>query len=1095
MKTKFTFVECAEMTTERVGSRISGVGVQGKYMSDKILQGPRGLVRVLNFIGAEDKGIGAEHLGGILIESNTKYRRRTGSNLPLVISNIHNEGLSALQEANELVRHIEQDKWLIPVVDNYGRLVTILGVSDEAEETLKGCLQERCAGRVRTHRRHRHVGEEMITSNKWLCRQDKGSYHTSFSIAELVSDMTMHMIKDNLEAIQEGHFELLSGNHVLEHISGAALFSRPKLTEWMARLVYARFERKLIDCIVTYSNQTYTFALTLEEEFQKKGVTTECLMMEDYNNPHLKHSPPYYKKFKDRKALVITDVSGTGQLLERIANVIKLEGGRVQGLSTIVETNPYKGHFKRHFFSLCKYKVDQYSPASCPACKGPNSLPPYYINPRTNTPFLSSSSRQEFESITSGNEENKEFWDMVRKTDALKTHVLLGEGRRHYYYYIDTYAILSRYIKEIKWNMKCIYGKKPPPDIILFPSNQSAVMIAKHLKHTEFPNASLLPADKTGDEYNVGNSDRMMEKNILIVDDGANTGRTLCGLLNLCMRVNGSIDNVRACIFVDRLIGEYRNTVVGKIAEENIRSIYRIPIPSYIDETENCPLCIEVAQLKKHYQFMSFAAQTYVDNRLAKIRAKEMQEEQDRQKPGNRESPESTISRAKTLDFLYGKGETAFLEALKYKTSPAKLVRVLEAIPSQYVTMTDIKPWMESQLSNIKDIGYLTKSLRMWLNADLGTIVKHLPYVIEQFAKAGRNRFLAYLLGYIVCQEVVSREDLTVYLTNSLKRLPEHTSFLRGIVNSVIFEYPDKIRLRPSLMSMYDDTILKAARTDINVLITGETGAGKGVLAKIIHDMSRRKDKPLRRISVSMLSPTVLESELFGHEKGAFTDAIQQKRGQLELADGGTAFFDEIGDIALHLQVKLLDVIEEKEFQRVGGTESIKVDFRLICATNKPLEEMLEKGRFRLDLFQRISGIHIHVPPLREHPDDITKLATYFFDLYCREYAKEPVKYDEEIDEMLKQHPWPGNVRDLKTVVERAVVLSEDGRVDVDRMRTELAKSPMAELSRGTLSFKDLGREMKARRVAWALEKTRGNKTKAAMLIGVSRKTLYTYLH
>lgn len=287
---------------------------------------------------------------------------------------------------------------------------------------------------------------------------------------------------------------------------------------------------------------------------------------------------------------------------------------------------------------------------------------------------------------------------------------------------------------------------------------------------------------------------------------------------------------------------------------------------------------------------------------------------------------------------------------------------------------------------------------------------------------------------------------------------------------------------------------MKAAPSDIDVLIRGETGTGKGVVAEIIHKMSKRREKSMNHIDVSSLPETLLESELFGHEKGAFTGAIKQKKGQLELAHGGTAFVDEIGNVPFHLQAKLLNVLEKKRFYRVGGTKIVEVDFRLICATNKNLEEMMTKEEFMPDLYFRINRLHIHLLPLRDSPGDIATLATHFLDLYCKKHGKGPIKLDQELEDVLTKHPWPGNVRDLEAAVERAVVLSENGKVDIDRLRTELSKSPTGEIGSSTSSFTKLGSEIKAKKVAWALKQSGGNKAAAARLLGVQRKTIYSYL-
>ncbi len=235
-------------------------------------------------------------------------------------------------------------------------------------------------------------------------------------------------------------------------------------------------------------------------------------------------------------------------------------------------------------------------------------------------------------------------------------------------------------------------------------------------------------------------------------------------------------------------------------------------------------------------------------------------------------------------------------------------------------------------------------------------------------------------------------------------------------------------------------TIEKIASSRASVLITGESGTGKELIAKAIHYSGSRRDGPFISINCGALTETLLESELFGHEKGAFTGAIAMKKGRFELADKGTLFLDEIGDMPASLQVKLLRVLQEMEFERVGGTRTIKVDVRIISASNKTMKEEVEKGRFREDLFYRLNVIHIHIPPLRERVEDIKLLVNYFLDKYSKEEGKEGIKISADAWKALYSYHWPGNVRELENVIERAVVLNSDGIIDLDDLPLEISK-------------------------------------------------------
>ncbi len=287
------------------------------------------------------------------------------------------------------------------------------------------------------------------------------------------------------------------------------------------------------------------------------------------------------------------------------------------------------------------------------------------------------------------------------------------------------------------------------------------------------------------------------------------------------------------------------------------------------------------------------------------------------------------------------------------------------------------------------------------------------------------------------------------------------------------------------------------SQTDSTVLLFGESGTGKELIANAIHYNSPRKDGPFIKISCAAVPETLLEAELFGYERGAFTGAVKQKKGRFELANRGTLFLDEIGEMSLTIQVKLLRVLQEKEFDRLGGIETLSADVRIICATQRDLKKEVQKGTFREDLYYRLNVVPITLPPLRERKDDILLLANHFLKYFSELYKKTVRNFSIEAKELLLRYPFPGNVRELENSVERAVVLGKgediqpwDLAEDVNSgMGTDYVKVIQKIQNHENLS-KAL-KEFEKRYITRVLEETKGNKSLAAKLLGVSRKTLW----
>jgi DNA-binding NtrC family response regulator len=319
---------------------------------------------------------------------------------------------------------------------------------------------------------------------------------------------------------------------------------------------------------------------------------------------------------------------------------------------------------------------------------------------------------------------------------------------------------------------------------------------------------------------------------------------------------------------------------------------------------------------------------------------------------------------------------------------------------------------------------------------------------------------------------------------NEVRQLKERETELKKEINR---DQRFIIGSSPQLMSVLN-MVRKVAKTDVNVLITGENGTGKELIAQEIHRLSNRAKEVLVSVDMGSLSETLFESELFGHVRGAFTDAYENRQGKFEIAEKGTLFLDEIGNLSFHLQAKMLTVIENRQISRIGSNQLIPIDIRLICATNKNLERMVHEGLFREDLLYRINTIQIEMPPLRERGNDILILAEFFLKKYAFKYNKSNLKINQLANEKLLKYSWPGNIRELQHTIEKAVIMSESNILKPDDF---YLKHPFAVKSNDSFTtLEDLEKQM----IQQAIEKNNGNFTAAADQLGVTRQTLYNRL-
>lgn len=303
--------------------------------------------------------------------------------------------------------------------------------------------------------------------------------------------------------------------------------------------------------------------------------------------------------------------------------------------------------------------------------------------------------------------------------------------------------------------------------------------------------------------------------------------------------------------------------------------------------------------------------------------------------------------------------------------------------------------------------------------------------------------------------------------------------------------FPEIIGESPKMYQVFE-VMSKVIKTESTVLITGETGTGKELVARAIHYNGGRKDGAFVAVNCSALTETLLETELFGHVKGSFTGAIAEKKGLFEIADKGTFFMDEVGDISPNLQAKLLRVIQEGVIKKVGGTQDIKIDVRLIAATNRDLTKEVDRGSFRRDLYYRISVVEIHIPPLRERKEDIPTLADYFLRRFAQKINKDIKEFSPAAAKLLYEYDWPGNVRELENEIERAVILCEEETITPDnlseRIRSGGINLKIEEIK--TRSLKGVINTYEKKIIAEVLGEMHWNKTRVAELLGITRQAL-----
>lgn len=357
---------------------------------------------------------------------------------------------------------------------------------------------------------------------------------------------------------------------------------------------------------------------------------------------------------------------------------------------------------------------------------------------------------------------------------------------------------------------------------------------------------------------------------------------------------------------------------------------------------------------------------------------------------------------------------------------------------------------------------------------------------IESAVEAMRLGAFNYLIKPFTADTI---EAIINKVNEHLELINENEYLREQVTKSGVSKGKQVISASPAMKKILED-VSRVAKSNASVFITGESGTGKEVIAQVIHSQSLRADKPFIKVNCAAIPETLIESEFFGHEKGSFTGAHAKKLGRFELANGGTLMLDEVTEVPLAVQAKLLRAIQEQVFERVGGTKSVKVDVRIISTSNRDMKTVLENKILREDLFYRLNVVPVHLPALRERKEDIIPLAEFFLEKTCKENRKEKMALTESAKNKLLNYPWPGNVRELANIIERAVVMNTEKSMGPEHLYLDASASPLKTEDALTVTVGTSLAQLEKLLIIETLEKSNQNRTKAAEVLGISQRTL-----
>jgi len=1008
---------------------------------------------------------------------------------PILFINFNKEGKKVLTKQTLLQKLLIEKNLIIPVFDQYCEFLCFFGLENaSATSVLKNLLIETQLNNDivnRINQSQKEIINKILESNHRIYQnptEAKPYWNCKILLQNLFNQDIVDEVNKVNAHITNKHIELLSGKHTSEFIQTNRIFKDIEFTMRLARGLFHKIKRKMdFDVISTFSLTGLDFARAIKREIEQttdKEIDIICL--ENYRNLSLPST--FSGRLSDKKVFILLDVNNTGDLLERMVKFWQKENkNEVKGIGVAIDTRNYRGTLRNdNYYSLCSWETNVYEKDNCPLCKS-NLGPIFYVDEDTLTLKLSEDKVSFSKDINEIIDKNmKEFWVKVAKSDALRWHAKITTGNykdRHYLAFIDTERLLKYnaiaseignriveyYENKKRWFEAYKKESEFPFDIIICAPNPNSISLVQEIQqHIQHKSRSSITKIITSRKQNAFCLEEELDinliknsKRMLIIDDGTNTGDTLVGILYLLEKNGADRRKIEACVLIDRLTGDSFEKISRLFIKDNrFHAVYKVNIPPYVTNVHECPLCREMEILDMdRKQSNSSLIHDYCTKRIAEIGILSLP---------NKKSPERTSDGEKIitlkdlkLPFLYFRALlidlvcktpslTSLIELLNNVTDHNLIILLIDALGMSGIPRESWIKHMDGllDLSNKLALYEIKKAiLRVVVVQGFITDEKIINFIIDfTVENAGKKEELPFLAWIAHRTRNPRLKDLLV-----ARKKTSSTEVQRNLNKILSAISPLKIVAVSSRMRNVLARVEQAAPASSNILIIGESGTGKELIAREIHKKSNRANGPFMDVNCGAFAVELLESEFFGHEKGAFTGAINQKKGKFELADGGTIFLDEISTMSQRLQVDLLRVLQERTFQRVGGKETIKVDVRVIAATNRDIETLIKNGEFREDLYYRLNVIDIRIPPLKERIDDIRPLAYHFIEKYNIRNNKQIQDLSNEACEALESYQWPGNVRELENAIERAIVLTRSNTIN----RNDLPQNVLNSLERG----------------------------------------------
>jgi len=1101
---KFIFIDVREIVrSERMANTM-----------DRIFKSvSQGQIAVINFLRLEAEAP-AKYREFLHIWVSSQYK-----SVPLLFINVK-EDLKINLLTEDTASLLSKKYLIIPVFDQYCELMGWIGLGEKEDATDKLLRAIMFEGNVPEDHFSGHSGVlKILGNNLGLFRKSGNAWSGVTRASEVFEAEIKQEINRRNAHITKDHIEMCPNTHSEEYIEAIRFIEDQHLIERIARQLYTMIKPSVggLQCIVTFGDPGAILALAFRALLRSHGKELPYVVFENEESP----SPIYPEHLEGKRILMLFDVICPGGLLERICRRIESEGGIINEIATVVSINvPQKGRYIDQIHRLCEYTFVTLTPDLCKDCinKDVPKKPDPYLKTVRPVPYQEPVSFMDV--LDEYGDEVIEFWGMVDKAGALRKHVRIIDKDRHYFFYVDTYSIfkmrehMASILETLSRKMAESIEDFPKRLTLLHPPNLSAQLLAEELRRFWSNQKGMQRISYPQDIYVVSafseqgklkvheRNDTLIRGRIFILDDGANTGNTLRSLIGIASR--DDVERIDACIFDDRLSPEERTSLNRLLAVKKgkLTSLFEVPIPTYIGNPGECFFCRERKNLEELKESLSTPqAINYCTNRIDELKPLEMTERalafellterrESKIKLRNIEVSE-TVFKAIALH-LKGRlrqqdrmGMPVF-DISDDKLDPSMKVAIIETLEEKEIQHPRVFQSLMNLLTETKDPVFFETIIRLLANNRDWRFRDRLKN--SRIAKIPKEK-----LPYFAFLNEVSRlkngMDIDTWWPDIRKRMEGTQGEIDQI--EIISRARGGLIGESRAITEILNFIKKVAPTESNVLLTGESGTGKELVAKAIHNNSGRASKRLVVVDCTILAKNLLESELFGHVKGAFTDAKANKPGLFEEADGGTVFLDEVGNISLSVQAKLLRVLQEHEVKRVGDTKTTTVNVRVIAATNSDLKQLVHKGKFREDLFYRLNVVSFQLPPLRERSEDIPVLADYFLRRYAAENRKTVEGISPEALDLLIRYNWPGNVRELENCIQYALVFAEGETLEADNLPASLilGTQKIRRKGYGTLE------EIETRAIFESLREFEGNQSRSAKSLGISEKDLRFKMH